>query len=83
MKSCDHTLHAIDDQGRPTGSWMIERSEKVSRVVCGACQKFYGYLQTEEKKATLLRQAYLEQQRRLSCPAVAKSRFLDSPNSIT
>jgi hypothetical protein len=78
MNVCDHTLHAIDDQGQATGSWTVERSGKAERVICRVCGKFYGYIDAcrQSKKQEQMRRAYLEQQRRLSCPGCGEEPFL-------
>lgn len=78
MSDCDHTLHALDDQGQTTGSWVIEANGKSSRVVCRFCRKFYVKVEVrkQDEEQERLRQAYLEQQRRLSCPGCGEEPFL-------
>lgn len=46
---CHHTIHAIDDNGKTTGTWVIRHSKKKNqrtrrKVVCKVCKRFYGYL---------------------------------------
>ncbi len=78
MNECEHNIEAIDREGRTTGSWTIEQSGKAQRVVCRVCGKFYGYIDTcsQAKKQEQMRQAYLEQQRRLACPGCGEEPFL-------
>lgn len=74
---CDHTLHLRDQQGRRIGSWAEERTEHGVRVACRYCGKFYGYCDPKrEPTPEQLRQAYLEQQRRRSCPGCGEEPFL-------
>lgn len=51
---CNHTLHAIDNEGNTTGSWWVRASKKKNgpqrrKVVCRYCGKFYGYLDDKRK----------------------------------
>lgn len=77
VSRCDHTLHLKDSAGKPLGSWVEQRTASGIRVVCRYCQKFYGYRTTRRKAdEDRLRQAYLEQQRRLACPGCGEEPFL-------
>jgi hypothetical protein len=49
---CHHTLHTIDENEKPTGSWAIRTSTKKGqkprkKVVCSVCGRFYGYVADE------------------------------------
>jgi len=76
MSECEHTLHPVDEQGEPTGTWMLEDGGGSLRVICRVCLKFYGNIDSRESKEADLRKAYLEQQRRLSCPGCGEEPFL-------
>lgn len=52
---CHHTIHAIDDAGNTTGTWVIRTSTKKGgptrrKVVCRVCKKFYGYIDDGKRK---------------------------------
>ena len=80
MSQCNHTPFPVDPNGATTGSWIIDYQGDTARIVCEICRRFYGYLPTAEGKRhdeeARLRQAYLEQQRRLSCPGCGEEPFL-------
>jgi hypothetical protein len=44
-ENCDHTIHHVAEDGYLDGSWTTDTTEHGTRIVCGACGKFYGYLQ--------------------------------------
>lgn len=50
MKACDHTLHAVAECGRTTGSWVVRRARYGQRVECGVCGRFYGYLASSHNR---------------------------------
>ena len=66
MSRCDHTLHAIDADGRTTGSWVIRETEQIRRVECIVCGKFYGRLGDAKahKNSPSPNQPHLERQQR-------------------
>ncbi|MEQ8850053.1 hypothetical protein [Botrimarina sp.] len=72
---CDHTHHALDGDGRPTGSWTIDPAGGKPRVVCRVCGKFYGFL-PPSKRDQAMQRAYQLQQQRLSCPGCGETPFL-------
>ena len=49
---CEHTLHHVDGDGRPQGSWTVD-AEGI-RIECGVCGSFYGYLPEGYREATSL-----------------------------
>ena len=77
MKTCDHTLQALNSAGRPTGTWVIEEKGGVRRVVCGVCGKVYGRLSVgNERQKMTAHEAYLQQQQRRACPGCGEEPFL-------
>lgn len=77
MKTCDHTLQALNSAGQPTGSWVIEEKGGVRRVVCGVCGKVYGRLSVDNQRQKMTaNEAYLQQQQRRACPGCGEDPFL-------
>ena len=72
---CDHTLHLSDANGTPTGSWSAAGTKDGIHYSCACCGKLYGY-QPNKKSDAEMYKAYLEQQRRLSCPGCGEEPFL-------
>lgn len=77
MTQCDHTLHAIDNNGQTTGTWVVREVGGVRRVACGSCGKVYGRLHTAPHADSESRKRYEEQQRRLACPGCGEDPFID------
>lgn len=72
---CEHTIHAVNDNGRTTGSWQVDRNGDRPRVVCSVCGKFYGFLRAAKGEEELER-AYRTQQGRLACPGCGEEPFV-------
>ena len=72
---CDHTLHLSDANGTPTGSWSASSTNDGIHYSCACFGKLYGY-QPNKKSDAEMYQAYLEQQRRLSCPGCGEEPFM-------
>lgn len=77
MNVCDHTLHALDSHGRPTGSWTIRQRGGDHRVECATCGRVYGRLSDPNDDTATQRREYLLQQQRLACPGCGEQPFTD------
>ena len=74
---CNHTLHHRDQDGNPLGSWIESTGGYGIRVACRVCDELFGYLPNDLGRSDQeLYEAYLEQQRRRSCPGCGEEPFL-------
>lgn len=72
--ACNHTENYKDSRGNLLGTWCEVPTANFIRVQCTVCLKVYGTIpRMSEEEA---RRAYLEQQKRLSCPGCGESPFL-------
>jgi len=71
---CQHTACHKSEDGQMQGSWVEVRVESITYVACNFCGVQFGAVANANDEA--VRQAYLEQQRRLACPGCGESPFL-------
>lgn len=71
---CQHTLCHKSADGHMQGTWVEVRVESITYVACNICGAKFGTVANANDEA--VRQAYLEQQRRLACPGCGESPFL-------
>ena len=73
-QACQHTPCHKSEDGQMQGSWVEIRIESITYVACNICGAKFGTVANANDEA--VRQAYLEQQRRLACPGCGESPFL-------
>lgn len=71
---CQHTPCHKSSDGRMQGTWIEVRIESITYIACDICGAKFGTVANANDEA--VRQAYLEQQRRLACPGCGEAPFL-------
>ncbi len=73
-QSCQHTPCHKSENGQMQGTWVEIRVDSITYVACNICGAKFGTVANANDE--MIRQAYLEQQRRLACPGCGESPFL-------
>jgi len=72
---CHHTENHKNGAGELLGTWIEIQIDDGVLVQCRICNMHYGVIKNPSKDDAML-QAYLLQQRRLSCPGCGENPFL-------